>query len=977
MLDFTFKSITIKSFRSFKNEQTFILNKDPGLYFISGNNLVEPRLGANGAGKAQPLTSKILTPTGWKLMGDMEVGDKIIGVDGKSYNITGVYPQGLKNIYRVILSDHSSTKCCEDHLWEITYLNNHKSKKTLIFKTKELQTLYLKDNCKQKHSKFFVPLLEQPVVFSCKEVVPINPYIMGILLGDGGLTKSINFTTMDDQIVNYIKANIPDRYKLTSNKKMGYNIVNKIRGFHKENIFITYLQNLKLFTHKSETKFIPNTYKFSSIENRIELLQGLLDSDGHCGKNRAYIEYSSKSKQLAEDVKELVQSLGGTCSIKFKNTSYTYKGRKKFSFAYRLYIKLPKYIIPFKLKRKLNNYNTHLSLNPLRTIQKIVLEDQEQAQCIMTDAPRGLYLTDNYIVTHNSSLWDALVWCLFGKTIQGLKGDTITNWESEETAIVSLHLSKENEEVIITRTQNPNSLTLGRGGPPSLLPPAVLSQADLDSFLNADYDRFNYALILGQATATFLDMKPATRLDLFSDIMSLGFWERRSKIATDTSTSLDNTRGVMQPQKSGILASLETEKRQETGLRANHGGFERDRQAALVSLSSQADNALSEIRKINFIEKSLNEQVKAKQQELEQSIYNLERQQDNINKITKDLAIVTPNLIEHQTRKSNLTSEFNKWKTITNKCPHCDQRVEPELTIKEKTRLTKEIVKVNKSIKDATGIIEEFTLYITINQDKQKEARTVITTTQISLVELKANLAEAEKMRSLLEQQVRGYRDEIAKLETGANPFDDLLTACLTSQKSRTQELKTLEQKIESLNKQIDGNKFWVKGFKELRLWLISDALSALEIEANNTLSKLGLIDWKIKFQIERETTTGGISKGLQVLVNSKNYTKGKYIPLETWSGGEKQRLKLGTVIGLNSLIQNYKGIIFNISVWDEPSSYLSDEGINDLIEFLADQATITNKCIYFVDQRHLESNFFKSVIMVTKSEQGSYIQEN
>src|SRR5699024_2349364 len=76
--------------------------------------------GGTEAGKAQPLDTKIITPNGYKLMGDIRIGDSVIGGDGKPKTVTGVFPQGEKEVYEITLEDGRKTRCCKDHLWNVT-----------------------------------------------------------------------------------------------------------------------------------------------------------------------------------------------------------------------------------------------------------------------------------------------------------------------------------------------------------------------------------------------------------------------------------------------------------------------------------------------------------------------------------------------------------------------------------------------------------------------------------------------------------------------------------------------------------------------------------------------------------------------------------------------------------------------------------------------------------------------------------------
>jgi hypothetical protein len=150
-------------------------------------------------------------------------------------------------------------------------------------------------------------------------------------------------------------------------------------------------------------KFIPSDYLHSSIEDRIELLQGLIDTDGSVS-NDGEVEYTTTSYQLKEDIKFLVESLGGYCSsIKERKTKYIYKEEvKEGKLSYRLKIILPNTITPCKLKRKLNKVSSYTKYLPIRNIVEAVYIGEVEAQCIEVEDNSHLYITDNFIVTHNT-----------------------------------------------------------------------------------------------------------------------------------------------------------------------------------------------------------------------------------------------------------------------------------------------------------------------------------------------------------------------------------------------------------------------------------------------------------------------------------------------------------------------------------------------------------------------------------------------
>src|SRR5262249_17320832 len=149
--------------------------------------------------------AKILTPKGWKKMGELCVGDEVFGADGKPHKITGVYPQGEKEVFKVTFTDGTSTECCKEHLWDIETPNS-KKKNRRGWKRKTYQLQDFCDDLKYENgsSKYFIPITS-PVEFE-ENQLPLDPYLLGLLIGDGGLTTDIpKFTTADSELVDFVK----------------------------------------------------------------------------------------------------------------------------------------------------------------------------------------------------------------------------------------------------------------------------------------------------------------------------------------------------------------------------------------------------------------------------------------------------------------------------------------------------------------------------------------------------------------------------------------------------------------------------------------------------------------------------------------------------------------------------------------------------------------------------------------------------
>lgn len=354
--------------------------------------------GPAGCGKAQPLYSTIYTPNGPIKMSDVKIGQEICGVNGDITKINGIFPQGLKDCYRIYFTDNVYVDCCDEHLWLVsTNENRDKGKYDIynIIETKDmLNNIYVRDN----RRNYKLPITK-PVFYNSRNL-PFDPYLMGILIGDGGMTqRTTRITSKDKEILNEI-SNIIKKYNLILNptKKT---ILNKdctyiISGKKNKLNYITNETDKLKIRCKSEYKFIPSDYLYSSIDDRIKLLQGLMDTDGTVRKESGCPSYSTSSIKLKDDFCELIRSLGGIANVSVKNT-------KKLT-NYIISINLPNDIKPFRLTRKLNLIKEKTKYLTPRFIDKIEYLGKIEQQCISVESDNHLYLTDNHVITHNTHL---------------------------------------------------------------------------------------------------------------------------------------------------------------------------------------------------------------------------------------------------------------------------------------------------------------------------------------------------------------------------------------------------------------------------------------------------------------------------------------------------------------------------------------------------------------------------------------------
>lgn len=352
---------------------------------------------SRGSGKGLPMDAPILTPKGWVANKDLALFDQVIDMSGNIVNVIGIYPQGLKDVYKVSFNDGTSVICDDSHLWTV---NTKENKKWQVKNVLELKDdLYV--GVKRPELKWRIPVVE-PINFSEKNL-PIDPYSLGLLLGDGSIVQGTpRYTCHDDdkELVDhlnkelaYLGVSAVSSPKINS-KCTDYYLSKGPLGKGSPNLLKEALEGLNLFGTDSHTKFIPKEYLFSSPEQRLALLQGIMDTDGAAG-SRAGVDYVTASKKLFNDVVFLVQSLGGT-AVKVKDKVVN------GSTYYRAYIKMP--LCPFRLVRKALKWKAPSKYPVTRIITAIDYIGKEETQCIRVDSPSSTFVTNDCIVTHNSVL---------------------------------------------------------------------------------------------------------------------------------------------------------------------------------------------------------------------------------------------------------------------------------------------------------------------------------------------------------------------------------------------------------------------------------------------------------------------------------------------------------------------------------------------------------------------------------------------
>ncbi|HVY97693.1 MAG TPA: PhoH family protein [Solirubrobacterales bacterium] len=362
-------------------------------------------------GRAQPLSSAVLTPCGFAPIGGLRVGDLVIGSNGQPTPVLGVYPQGRKEIFRVSTQDGASTLCCGEHLWHVfTASDRRHGKPGRVLETREMI-----GRLRAAHQhRFELPLVSAPVELPCREV-PLDPYALGLLLGDGCLTAKTtpSFSTADPELATALEERLPG-IELRRKDGVDYDL-RHIDG-HRGGVIVANpvtaaLRELDLAGTRSNTKFVPEIYLQNDSAVRLAVLQGLLDSDGGPVTQQGRtcrIQYTTCSERLSEGVKFLVRSLGGVCYTRVRPAAGRRPGLAQGrpvhhrSDAFVMDIRLPAGLQPFRLERKRAAYERHGGGRPMRFVDAIEPAGEAETVCIQVAASDSLYVTSDFLLTHNT-----------------------------------------------------------------------------------------------------------------------------------------------------------------------------------------------------------------------------------------------------------------------------------------------------------------------------------------------------------------------------------------------------------------------------------------------------------------------------------------------------------------------------------------------------------------------------------------------
>src|SRR5260221_7995940 len=564
---------------------------------------------------------------------------------------------------------------------------------------------------------------------------------------------------------------------------------------------------------------------------------------------------------------------------------------------------------------------------------------------ILPERPGLYYMTginhDNPRLDGNgcgkSSLLDAVSWCLEGKTTRGLRSNDIIA-RGYNTCFVIVEVDVGNEILKIKATQNPNSLTCNGH---------TVDRETLTKQLRLNFQSFLYSVIIPQAGNSFLDLSPGEKLTLFSQIMDLDLWLEKSELALEKSNEIKDSIDVCErniAQLNGHLTALVSTMED---LLVKSKEFDQKKAAKVEHLTIELNKIIADIEgfktEIIVFDLAIKELV-PKIRCAEDAV---KRQDQHIKDLEFELTEADKELSVANHKITIIKESLKQLEGVGAICSVCKQPVDERHLIKE----TKKLESGLKTLQGLKTVLLDAKKEININKS---EIITLISKLDTEFMQLRTKETKTKNSKNAIENEIvyleREYKRleiEIRKTKEQKNEFNQMITEKRDEVSEVNKKIDGIKSKIAQLNEDYAATHFWVGGFKRLRLHIIEETLRTLEVEVNNNLASLGLGDWKIEFDIERENKSGSITRGFSTFIHGSNNEMIKY---ETLSFGETQRVKLAGCFGLANLIMERAGLVSKVELYDEPSEHITEEDITDTLNTLRDRAINNDRVVVVVD---------------------------
>ena len=969
MSSLNFHKLTLRNFQSYGNATTEIVLDGGGTIQIQGMNLDDTvnGVGANGVGKAAPLHSKIKTPTGWTTMGAIKSGDVISTPDGGTAQVTSLHPQGSISVYRLTFADGRSCEASGKHLWSISSHRLGHRRSTIaavdVVTTEDI-IQYLDRSAGMNYKpeyNIYIPTITHPTVPD--KDVPISPYLLGVLLSAG-----CKFG--DHAGLKIVEADMRD---------------------------------MRLYEDNFSPTTIPPMYiEGTSKQQKLDLLAGLLDTKGVIGKTQG-VSFQSTNKRLVEGVQCLVRSLGGTASMSIRTTDRVDDVNtlidKETTYVTSINYAQPRdlFRLPSK-KKKLPEVDDMNNDQRLRIVSVEQIEDAE-CQCIVVDHPDHLYITDDYVVTHNSSIINGLVYAVYGQPLGDIKLDNIVNDVNKKNCVVGATFSIDGTmwEVVRYRKMKSgadgNYIEIFKDGNTDLnLAKSTIPETNklLSELVGMPFDLFVRLVVFDADETSFFKLKAGDQRDVMENLFMLTMLSEKAEAIKSQQDAVkgdlsDQERhiktlelGVTQYTKAIETATDRLDKWEHT--RAGNLSTYKSTVLSLSdidieherSLFDAIEEAAIEIAEYEQRYVEVNNKIERERTEIYHISSNIATFQKTINTCTSGINSANTSMNSANTSIKRLNEEI---KTLElNVCPECNQSM-PDVESNIKERMEKIDIKLG----DITSLGENIEALKVATADEEAsilECNQVMGTHTDALVllkesaqafqdimnELKGKLvspsvASREEL-SKIESSIEQSKDRVKEIEQSINPHIDAHTEALAGKPEDIDYTK-----IDILTKTLDHQKFMVKLLTDkksfIRKHLINKRLPYLNERLTYYLKMLGL-PHRVEFLSD---LTPSITR------------RGSNMDFGNFSHGQKARVNFALSFAFRDVLERLHRKV-NVCLLDEVlDKALCDVGANSAVTMINEKAKADNLTMFVITHKRELANRFGRVMVVKLKDGFSYIE--
>ena len=572
-----------------------------------------------------------------------------------------------------------------------------------------------------------------------------------------------------------------------------------------------------------------------------------------------------------------------------------------------------------------------------------------------------------------STVFDAICWALFGKTSRGTKGPSLVNRGGEHLCQVVVDLESVFipgsglGSVIVRRSQNPNSLSIETAGGDR----RKVVQKDVEDLLGFGYDAFLSTCLFGQFSPWFLDRTSGDRLKILEDALDLSVYDRAATLAGKRLKDAETVLADCDQRASRYRGRLEASKKLLENEKDRRDSWDRIRKkslsTALVAVEEAESILASAEEDYETVEKA-HSRAKKKVDELRTK---LASRSVKAQRFSDQLAEITNLCRGAETDHEFLSKQIDSYPS-EGKCPTC-YSVPKKADVR---RILKDLKARAKGSENDLGVyredlrrkqeeIAEFKADVRDLMQFAKEKET-------ELEKLSKRLGAAMREKVDAKKSLASARKSVKDSKKTKNPFRESVRELIADRKKDRISLREIKEERTKVSEIAETYKFWKSGMKDLRLIVVEDALRELEIHTNSCLVGLGLRKFKISFEVERAGAGNKIVRGFSTFITGPDCEEP--VPFELWSGGETQRLRIAAALGVSSIVRSRLGIDIPFEVWDEPTTHLSEEGVDDLIRSFADRVRDESRQIWVIDHRSPSSGNWDGFRIIQKTRYGSSI---